>query len=144
MTNVLPTEIYIPLEREAKILKSLESGKPFGTITALCEDAGITRDAWYDAVKKPDFVAHLINNNKSLLYASFPTIIKKIVEQANRGSYAHQKMILEMLQVYQGDKPTVNIQNNIQNNFNIDDAWVGFEELAKQDPVRAKEIIDKL
>ena len=109
------TTIYTPTEAEQKILETLQSSESFNSITALCEKAGVVRDVWYDALKKQDFVAKLVENSKTLLYASFPSVITSVVKMAQRGSFAHQKMILEMLKVYQGS-PLIDArtQNNIQ------------------------------
>lgn len=98
VTNVLPTAT----EAEQRLLKALATGKIYSTITELCQDAKVDRSVWYDAIKKDYFVFHLSEGGKAVLWATFPAIVDKIAKQAKSGSFPQQKMILEMLKVYQG------------------------------------------
>lgn len=107
----ITTKEYKPSVGENKILTCLSSEKEYGSISELCEDAGVDRSAWYDALKKEGFVGKILNEHQTVLYASFPGIMNKIAKQALRGSFAHQKMILEILKVYSGDNPIMNIDN---------------------------------
>ena len=95
-----------------RILECLEK-QPYGSITELCKDARVVRNVYYDAIQSEDFVKLLFNNSSAGIYVAIPQIIDKIVDQAKKGSFVHQKMLLEMMKIYQGQQPVTNIQNNI-------------------------------
>lgn len=111
MTN-LPT---LSDERK-KLLAALDEGA-YDSITDLCERAGVSRDLYYDAIKDEQFVATLFQTTSGKIYKSIPKIMDKVVLQAEKGSFAHQKMLFEMLKIYQGT-PQVAIQQNTVNNYN--------------------------
>jgi len=95
-----------------RLLEVLRSGD-VTSITALCEQAKTTRQTYYNAINDEQFVKALFQDSTGLIYASIPDIISKIVKQARCGSFVHQKMLLEMVKLYQGVVPVTNIQNNI-------------------------------
>lgn len=115
--NQLATNGNITPER-LKLLKCLEE-RPYDSISELCKDAGVVRNVYYDAVQSEDFVKLLFDNSSAGIYVAIPQIIDKVVNQAKKGSFAHQKMLLEMMKIYQGT-PQVAVQNNIQvNNIQV-------------------------
>lgn len=114
MTDLVATNGNITEER-LRILKCLEE-KPYDSITDLCKDANVVRNVYYDAIKSEDFVKLLFENSSAGIYVAIPQIITKIIDQAKSGSFVHQKMLLEMMKIYQGT-PQVAIQNNTVNNY---------------------------
>ena len=116
MIETLTTTGNITPER-LKILKCLEE-KPYDSISDLCKDAGVVRNVYYDAIQSEDFVKMLFDNSSAGIYVAIPQILDKIIRQAKNGSFLHQKMLLEMMKIYQGT-PAVAIQQNIQNNYQV-------------------------
>ena len=111
-TDILATNGNITPERR-RILDCLQK-KPYNSITDLCKDANVVRNVYYDAIQSEDFVKVLFDNSSAGIYVAIPSIINKIIEQAKDGSFIHQKMLLEMMKIYQG---TPQNQTNIQNNI---------------------------
>jgi len=112
-------ELATLTDERKKLLKALDEGT-YESITELCQVAGVSRDLYYDAIKDEQFVAALFQTTSGKIYKSIPKIMDKVVQQAERGSFAHQKMLFEMLKIYQGT-PQVAIQQNITNNYSHSD-----------------------
>lgn len=102
-----------------RLLNILDDGNSY-SVTELCEKAQVSRKAYYDAIQDEDFVKQLFRTTSGKVYKSIPKIMDKVVQQAERGSFAHQKMLFEMLKIYQGT-PQVAIQQNITNNYSHQD-----------------------
>jgi hypothetical protein len=75
--------------------------QPFDTVTELCEAAEVSRHTYYNALEDQNFVKALFRDSHGLIYTNIPQVVKKIVEQAKRGSFVHQKLLLEMVKLYQ-------------------------------------------
>lgn len=115
MGEVTALNTFSP-ERQG-LLAILDDGNSYN-VTELCEQAGVSRKAYYDAIQDEAFVKQLFQTTSGKVYKSIPKIMDKVVQQAERGSFAHQKMLFEMMKIYQGT-PTVAIQNNTQVNYNF-------------------------
>lgn len=108
--NQITTVNNLTPERQ-KLLEVLSQGK-FDSVTDLCAAAGVTRNVYYSALKSEDFVEQLFASSTGAIYASVPTIVEKIIKQAKLGSYMHQKMLLEMVKLYQvGPQIAVQVNN---------------------------------
>jgi hypothetical protein len=114
-TNLTTVNNITPERR--KLLACLETGT-FESITALCEEAGVTRNVYYDAINSPEFVDELFKTSTGAIYAAIPQIMTKMIKQAKAGSSVHQTMLLSMVKLYQG-VPAVAIQNNTVNNYQL-------------------------
>ena len=110
MSN-LTTVVDITPERK-RLLNCLENSE-YGSVAELCRDAKVARDVYYDAVKSEEFVKILFDNSSAGIYTAIPQIITKIIKQAKAGSFVHQKMLLEMMKIYQGT-PAVAIDARTQ------------------------------
>jgi hypothetical protein len=93
-----------------RLLDALSTGS-YDTITELCEAADTSRQTYYAALQDKAFVDELFRNTSGTIYAAIPRIMDKIVRQAKSGSILHQKMLLEMVKLYQGGAET-NVQVN--------------------------------
>lgn len=121
-TTSITTVNNLPPGRQ-KLLEVLQEGK-FESVTALCEAAGVSRNVYYDAIQDESFVAQLFKSSTGLIYASIPHIVEKIVKQAKSGSYMHQKMLLEMVKLYQSG-PQVAVQVNNNSGYSQEDIAAG-------------------
>ena len=96
-----------------RLLEVLDDGNSY-SVTELCERANVNRNTYYEALKSDDFIAQLFHTSTGKIYVAIPDIVSKIVEQAKRGSFAHQKLLLEMMRLYQGvPQQQTNIQLNV-------------------------------
>lgn len=109
-----PTQLDAITAGQQKLLNALEAAR-YDTITELCEAAGVSRQTYYDSVSDENFVKQIFRNTTGSIYASIPRIMDKVTEQAKRGSFAHQKLLFEMVKLYQG-VPETNVQVN---NFTV-------------------------
>ncbi len=96
-----------------RLLRVLQEGT-ITSISDLCEQAKVTRQTYYNAINDEQFVKAMFQDSTGLIYASIPEIMNRILKQAKNGSFVHQKMLLEMVKLYQG---TPQQQTNIQNNI---------------------------
>lgn len=111
------TKLTTISEERKRLLLALDEGS-YSTITDLCEQAGVSRDMYYTAIKDEEFVSALFQTTSGKIYKSIPKIMDKVVQQAERGSFPHQKMLFEMMKIYQGVP---------QQQINVDNRSVTFE-----------------
>lgn len=100
---------------QIKVLELLDDGNSY-TITELCEKAGISRTTYYTYIQDDDFVKQLFTTSTGKIYAAIPDIMNRVIKQAKLGSFAHQKMLFEMMKIYQG-APQVDARSVVINNF---------------------------
>ena len=62
--------------------------------------AGVGRTLYYEAFAKPEFVALYKERSMDLVKQSIMPVIHALTKEARRGSYQHQKMLLEMADMY--------------------------------------------
>lgn len=131
MTELSTVSNKLTPERQ-RLLEKLDEGM-YDSITDLCAAAKVDRGTYYDAIKDEGFVALLFQTTSGKIYKSIPKIMDKVVQQAEKGSFAHQKMLFEMMKIYQG-QPTVAVQQNIQvNNYSPADLLEEAYTLVAQD-----------
>jgi len=88
---------YTPTPAEEKLILQLLDPSSIGkSITEVCEAAEVVRDVYYDAKKKPEFVAYFKELSKSLITDQVAPIVNSLIKEAIGGSFQHQKLALEM------------------------------------------------
>jgi hypothetical protein len=72
----------------------------FLTVTDICRKARCSRDTYYRAFEKPQFVEEYKRQSKKLAIKHLGPVMNAFVSQACRGSYQHGKAILEMAGIF--------------------------------------------
>lgn len=92
---------YKPTKKERNILEvMLDPKHRTKSITAICDLALCTRNVYYTAFAKPEFVELYNKMSMMLVSASVGKVVNAFVKEAERGSYNHGKALLEMAGVY--------------------------------------------
>lgn len=114
---------YRPTPSEEKLLKVLLDPNNLGkSITEKCKIAGVARNTYYDALKKPKFTALLKDVSFVLLKGILPDIINASYDNAiTPQGHLDRKMLLT-LGGYIAEKPIVDVNfNNNLENFSTED-----------------------
>jgi hypothetical protein len=102
---------YLPSETEQKILDALlDPANKYKNVTDLCQAAGCSRQAYYDAFKRPDFATLYRKLTLDLVKQSVAPVVNTFIKEATRGSFQHGKVLLEMAEMYQ--EGGINSQNS--------------------------------
>ncbi len=80
------------------------------SITDICKAAKCSRNIYYDAFAKPEFVELYKQYSNDLVKQSVAPVINAFIREAQRGSFNHGKMLLEMAGMYT-DKSEVEIKS---------------------------------
>jgi hypothetical protein len=92
---------YTPTNAESKLLEIMLNPELHGlNVTEICQYAGVSRQTYYDAFKKPEFVAYYQARAKDLVSAAVAPVVNAFIKAAKDGSYPHGKVILEMAGLY--------------------------------------------
>jgi len=92
---------YRPTTGELKLLEVLLNPEFRNkSVTEICSIAGVSRQTYYRAFEKPQFVALYESRAKDLVRAAVGPVINAFVKAAKEGSYPHGKVILEMAGLY--------------------------------------------
>lgn len=92
---------YEPTPAETKLINALANPANIGkNVTELCELAGISRKKYYMAFAKPEFVEYQEKFTRDLLKQGLLPVIRSLEKQAQKGSFYHQKLYLEMAGLY--------------------------------------------
>ena len=70
------------------------------SITDLCQVAGVSRDTYYKAFKKPEFIERYEILCRDLVKHSLAPIVNACIKEAKDGSYQHIRIVLEMGGLY--------------------------------------------
>jgi hypothetical protein len=117
---------YTPTPAEMKLLKVFLNPENVGvSITGKCEKAGISRNTYYEAMKKKDFVELLNHSTMEMLRGEMNDIIKVFAKKAKEGSYNHGKLLLEMGKMYTQHQV---VDTNINADINIEDIIEALED----------------
>ena len=101
MDNLQNPTAYQPTTAEQKLLEVLLTPECRGkSKTDICQIAGISRQTYYDAFKKPGFVAHYEAQARDLVREAVGPVVNAFVKEAKKGSYPHGKVVLEMAGLY--------------------------------------------
>lgn len=88
-------------EKEKSLLEVLINPENrMKSITDICKLAKCTRPVYYEAFSKPEFVEEYNRRSADLIKQSVASIINTFVREAQRGSFQHGKVILEMAGLY--------------------------------------------
>lgn len=88
---------YIPTGGEQKLLQAMLNPENTGSsIIELCKAAGTSRDTYYSAMKKPEFVKLYQETAISMIKHEVYPLIKAGIREAKRGNYQYWKSLLQM------------------------------------------------
>jgi hypothetical protein len=92
---------YKPTEKEKNLLEVLLNPENrMKSITDICKLAKCSRPIYYEAFSKPGFVALYRQMSMNLVKQSVGPVLNTFIREAQRGSFQHGKVILEMAGVY--------------------------------------------
>ena len=88
------------------------------SITDICKAAKCTRNIYYTAFAKPEFVEIYKELSESIVKQSIAPVINAFVREAKRGSFNHGKVLLEMAGLYNkkdddDDTKTINLIHSV-------------------------------
>lgn len=87
------------------------------SITDICKLAKCTRPVYYKAFLKPEFVEIYKQFSEELVKQSMAPVINAFIREAQRGSFQHGKVLLEMAGLYNkkddDDSKTINLIHTI-------------------------------
>ena len=109
---------YKPTEKEKILLEILiNPDYRMKSITDICKAAKCSRDVYYKAFAKTEFVELYKELSESLVKQSIAPVINAFVREAQRGSFQHGKVLLEMAGLYNkkddDDTKTINLIHSI-------------------------------
>lgn len=88
-------------EKEKSLLEVLINPENrMKSITDICKLAKCTRPVYYEAFSKPEFVEIYKQYSVDLVKQSVASVINTFIREAQRGSFQHGKVILEMAGMY--------------------------------------------
>jgi hypothetical protein len=106
---------YEPTEKERAILEALLNPEHrMKSITDICKIADCSRLTYYNAFKKPEFAELYKQRSLELVKQCVAPVLNTFVREAQRGSFQHGKVILEMAGLH-SDK----LQHDIGIEFSI-------------------------
>ena len=92
-------------EAEEKLLEVLLSPENrMKSITDVCNIADISRMTYYRAFDNPQFMGRYKQASKELVNKAVAPVINTFIREAQRGSFQHGKVILEMADMYSEKK----------------------------------------
>jgi hypothetical protein len=92
---------YEPTEKEKNLLEVLiNPDYRMKSITDICKAAKCTRNIYYNAFEKPGFVEEYNRRSANLVKQSVGSVINTFIREAQRGSFQHGKVLLEMAGLY--------------------------------------------
>ncbi|HYD91742.1 MAG TPA: phBC6A51 family helix-turn-helix protein [Flavobacterium sp.] len=99
--NPTESDVYQPTKAEEKLLKVLVNPDFIGaTVANICQEAGISRETYYQAFKKPGFCELQERLAKDLIKQAVNPIINACIKEAKNGSFQHAKLLMEMGHMY--------------------------------------------
>lgn len=109
---------YEPTEKEKNLLEVLLSPENrMKSITDICKLAKCSRPVYYEAFSKPGFVELYKGQSTDLVKQSVAPIINTFIREAQRGSFQHGKILLEMAGVY-AEKSDINLSGGLDTGLN--------------------------
>lgn len=85
------------------------------SVTDICKIAKIDRATYYRAFAKPEFVEIYNKRSVDLVKQSVASVLNTFVREAQRGSFQHGKVVLEMAGMY-AEKSDVKLSGTVQMN----------------------------
>lgn len=118
MDNLQNLTEYKLTEKEKNLLEVLLSPENrMKSITDICKLAKCTRPVYYDAFSKPGFVEIYNKRSVDLVKQSVASVLNTFVREAQRGSFQHGKVLLEMAGMYT-EKSDVNLSGELDTGLN--------------------------
>jgi len=92
---------YKPTLCEQKLLEVLlDPNNRLKSVTDICKTVECSRTTYYEAFAKPEFVELVKEKSKGLATKHVAQVMNAFVKEAQRGSFQHGKVILEMADIY--------------------------------------------
>lgn len=105
---------YEPTEKEKNLLEVLiNPDYRMKSITDICKAAKCSRNIYYDAFAKPEFVEIYKKRSVDMVKQSIASVINTFIREAQRGSFQHGKVLLEMAGIYT-EKSDVNLSGDME------------------------------
>jgi hypothetical protein len=120
---------YEPTEKEKNLLEVLINPENrMKSITDICKLAKCSRTIYYEAFAKSEFVEIYNRHSVNLIKQSVSSVINTFIREAQRGSFQHGKVILEMAGIY-AEKQDIKVSGSMD----INNPYTGLttEELKK-------------
>ncbi len=98
------------------------------SVADICKTAKVDRSTYYRAFQKQEFVEVYNRHSVNLIKQSVSSVINTFIREAQRGSFQHGKVILEMAGLY-AEKQDVKVSGSME----INNPYTGLttEELKK-------------
>lgn len=103
--------LYIPTSAERKLLLAMtdENNRTL-TVADLCAVAGVDRQTYYNALKRPGFAALVREFTVGLFLGSAAQVAASVIKQATRGEFKQQELVLKQAGIIR-DNPGVSVGN---------------------------------
>jgi hypothetical protein len=99
--NVTKLDIYQPTPAELKLMEVLLNPEHrMKSVTDICKIADVSRQHYYNIIKKPEFTELCKQTATELIKAEILPLIYAGIKEAKRGSFQHWKVLLEMAGLY--------------------------------------------
>lgn len=133
---------YKLTEKEKNLLEVLINPENrMKSITDICKLAKCSRPVYYEAFSKPEFVEIYKQYSVDLVKQSVASVINTFIREAQRGSFQHGKVLLEMAGLYT-DKLDLkaDVEANVEATINndIDLSKLSMEELKQLETIIRK------
>ncbi len=87
---------YKPTAAELRLLKVLENPEfATSTVTDVCKAAGVSRNAYYDSMKKPEFVDFIQQTALDMVKKDLYPLWQSAISHAKAGNYQYWKAIMD-------------------------------------------------
>jgi len=118
MLELTKSDGYKPTNAEKKLLDVMLQPDNFKkNVTEICEIAGVSRETYYDSLKKQEFVNLIPNTVLQIISGHTIQLINATLKAALSGSFNDRKLLLEMSGIVPRT-PSVALQQNTVNNYN--------------------------
>lgn len=109
---------YTPTEKEKNLLEVLlNPDYRMKSVTDICKAAKCSRNIYYNAFEKPGFTELYKKQSVDLVKQSIAPIINTFIREAQRGSFQHGKVLLEMAGIY-SEKSDVSLSGSLDTGLN--------------------------
>jgi hypothetical protein len=120
---------YKPTKAEQALLDVLLNPENrMKSVADVCKIAKIDRTTYYRAFAKPDFVEIYRQSAIDLVKQNVAPVLNTFIREAQRGSFQHGKILLEMAGVY---VENAKVEHSGQINTNVDKLDAILEQLKK-------------
>ena len=90
-----------PTKAEIKLVEVMVNpANRYDTAKEWCKKAGVGRDVYYVAFKKPEFCEYYTKASMGIVRRSVAPVLNAFEKEAVRGSYQHGKLLLELQGIY--------------------------------------------